>query len=79
MVTNMITNACLTNDSPPLPTSIPSPNQVKGGMLACRRWLRGRSLYCSKLLTSRARSRYLFLGYLLILHVAVLMCLTGAL
>uniref|UniRef100_A0A4W5KC82 Uncharacterized protein n=1 Tax=Hucho hucho TaxID=62062 RepID=A0A4W5KC82_9TELE len=53
--------------------------KVKGGMLACRRWLRGRSLYCSKLLTSRARSRYLFLGYLLILHVAVLMCLTGAL
>ncbi|XP_035991746.1 golgin subfamily B member 1 isoform X2 [Fundulus heteroclitus] len=61
-----------------------NPNQplitrkVKGGMVACRRWLRGRSLYFSRLLTSRARSRYLFLAYLLTIHVAVLMCLTGA-
>nr|XP_043886925.1 golgin subfamily B member 1 isoform X7 [Solea senegalensis] len=53
--------------------------QVKGGMVACRRWLRGRSLYFSKLLTSRTRSRYLFLAYLLTIHVLVLMCLTGAL
>ncbi|XP_071373320.1 golgin subfamily B member 1 isoform X3 [Centroberyx affinis] len=53
--------------------------KVKGGALACRRWLRGRSLYCSKLLTTRARSRYFFLAYLLTLHVVVLMCLTGAL
>lgn len=53
--------------------------KVKGGMVACRRWLRGRSLYFSRLLTSRARSRYFFLAYLLTLHVLVLMCLTGAL
>ncbi|XP_035039943.2 golgin subfamily B member 1 isoform X3 [Hippoglossus stenolepis] len=53
--------------------------QVKGGVAACRRWLRGRSLYFSKLLTSRARSRHLFLFYLLTIHVLVLMCLTGAL
>ncbi|XP_010290974.1 PREDICTED: centromere protein F-like [Phaethon lepturus] len=33
------------------------------GALSFRRWLRGRSLYCSKLLTSRAKSRYLFLTY----------------
>ncbi|XP_055769950.1 golgin subfamily B member 1-like isoform X3 [Salvelinus fontinalis] len=66
--------ALILNPNEPLFT-----RKVKGGMLACRRWIRGRSLYCSKLLTSRARSRYLFLGYLLILHVAVLMCLTGVL
>ncbi|KAK9542114.1 hypothetical protein VZT92_000004 [Zoarces viviparus] len=53
--------------------------QVKGGAVACRRWLRGRSLYFSRLLTSRARSRYFFLGYLLTIHLLVLMCLTGAL
>ncbi|XP_034753957.1 golgin subfamily B member 1 isoform X3 [Etheostoma cragini] len=62
-----------------------NPNQpliarkVKGGAVACRRWLRGRSLYFSRLLTSRARSRYFFLVYLLIIHALVLMCLTGAL
>ncbi|KAM6950503.1 uncharacterized protein PEZ65_023524 isoform 2-T2 [Lycodopsis pacificus] len=62
-----------------------NPNQplitrtVKGGAVACRRWLRGRSLYFSRLLTSRARSRYFFLGYLLAIHLLVLMCLTGAL
>lgn len=62
-----------------------NPNQplvtrkVKGGMVVCRRWLRGRSLYFSRLLTSRARSRYFFLAYLLTIHVLVLMCLTGAL
>uniref|UniRef100_A0A672G496 Golgin B1 n=1 Tax=Salarias fasciatus TaxID=181472 RepID=A0A672G496_SALFA len=53
--------------------------KVKGGMLTCRRWLRGRSLYFSRLLTGRARSRYFFLAYLLTIHVLVLMCLTGAL
>ncbi|AWP01112.1 putative nuclear anchorage protein 1-like [Scophthalmus maximus] len=53
--------------------------QVKGGVAACRRWLRGRSLYFSRLLTSRARSRHLFLAYLLTLHLLVLLCLTGAL
>ncbi|XP_072235907.1 uncharacterized protein [Leuresthes tenuis] len=62
-----------------------NPNQplitrkVKGGMVACRRWLRGRSLYFSRLLTSRARSRYFFLAYLLTIHVLVFMCLAGAL
>uniref|UniRef100_W5MDC2 Golgin B1 n=1 Tax=Lepisosteus oculatus TaxID=7918 RepID=W5MDC2_LEPOC len=44
-----------------------------------KRWLRGRSLYCSKLLTTRAKSRYVFLTYLLALHVVVFMCLTGLL
>uniref|UniRef100_A0A669D5J9 Golgin B1 n=1 Tax=Oreochromis niloticus TaxID=8128 RepID=A0A669D5J9_ORENI len=62
-----------------------NPNQplitrkVKGGMVACRRWLRGRSLYFSRLLTSRTRSRYFFLAYLFTIHVLVLMCLTGTL
>ncbi|XP_019748060.1 golgin subfamily B member 1-like isoform X2 [Hippocampus comes] len=62
-----------------------NPNQplitrkVKGGMVACRRWFRGRSLYFSRLLTGRARSRYFFLGYLVTIHLLVLMCLTGAL
>ncbi|XP_027756281.1 golgin subfamily B member 1-like isoform X2 [Empidonax traillii] len=53
--------------------------KVKGGALSLRRWLRGRSLYCSKLLTSRAKSRYLFLTYLLTLHLVVFLCLTGVL
>ncbi|XP_053923158.1 golgin subfamily B member 1-like [Cuculus canorus] len=53
--------------------------KMKGGALLFRRWLRGRSLYCSKLLTSRAKSRYLFLTYLVILHLFVLLCLTGVL
>ncbi|XP_036073122.1 golgin subfamily B member 1 isoform X3 [Oryzias melastigma] len=53
--------------------------KVTGGMVACRRWIRGRSLYFSRLLTSRARSRYFFLAYLLTIHLLVLMCLTGAL
>ncbi|KAL2089073.1 hypothetical protein ACEWY4_015972 [Coilia grayii] len=53
--------------------------KIKGGALAVRRWIRGRSLYCSRMLTSRAKSRYLFLSYLLILHVLVFMCLSGAL
>uniref|UniRef100_H2ZZX5 DH domain-containing protein n=1 Tax=Latimeria chalumnae TaxID=7897 RepID=H2ZZX5_LATCH len=53
--------------------------KMKGGALSLKRWLRGRSLYCSKLLTSRAKSRYLFLSYLLTLHVLVFMCLTGLL
>lgn len=55
------------------------PNQMKGGALSFRRWVRGRSLYCSKLLTSRAKSRYLFLTYLVTLHLVVLLCLTGVL
>ncbi|XP_031969054.1 golgin subfamily B member 1-like isoform X3 [Corvus moneduloides] len=53
--------------------------KMKGGALSLRRWLRGRSLYCSKLLTARAKSRYLFLTYLVTLHLVVLLCLTGVL
>eukprot|EP00076_Gallus_gallus_P041353 XP_025006891.1 golgin subfamily B member 1 isoform X3 [Gallus gallus] len=53
--------------------------KVKRGALSFRRWLRGRSLTCSKLLTSRAKSRYLFLTYLVTLHLIVLLCLTGVL
>ncbi|XP_075044396.1 uncharacterized protein LOC142103914 [Mixophyes fleayi] len=53
--------------------------KVKGGTLSVRRWLRGRSLYCSKLLTSKSKSRYLFLTYLLGLHILIIMCLTGVL
>ncbi|XP_063294784.1 golgin subfamily B member 1-like isoform X2 [Pelobates fuscus] len=53
--------------------------KMRGGAVSLRRWLRGRSLYCSKLLTSRSKSRTLFLCYLLILHALVLMCLTGVL
>ncbi|XP_030337031.1 golgin subfamily B member 1-like isoform X4 [Strigops habroptila] len=53
--------------------------KMKGGALSVRRWLRGRSLYCSKLLTSRAKSRYLFLTYLVTLHLVVFLCLTGVL
>ncbi|XP_075694096.1 uncharacterized protein LOC142660910 isoform X2 [Rhinoderma darwinii] len=52
---------------------------IKSCNVSVRRWLHGRSLYCSKLLTSRSKSRYLFLTYLLGLHVLILMCLTGAL
>ncbi|KAM4630604.1 uncharacterized protein ACJ7VT_000293 isoform 1-T1 [Polymixia lowei] len=66
--------ALILNPNQPLLT-----RKVRGGVLACRRWVRGRSLYCSKLLTTRARSRYFFLAYLLTLHVVVLMCLAGAL
>ncbi|XP_078540428.1 uncharacterized protein LOC144826026 [Lissotriton helveticus] len=51
--------------------------KVKGGALSVRRWLRGRSIYCSKLLTSRTKSRYFFLTYLLTLHIVVFMCLSG--
>nr|XP_033784371.1 golgin subfamily B member 1-like [Geotrypetes seraphini] len=53
--------------------------KMKGGALSLRRWLRGRSLYFSKLLTSRAKSRYVFLIYLVMLHIIVIMCLSGIL
>ncbi|KAL9850837.1 LOW QUALITY PROTEIN: uncharacterized protein GJ701_006242 [Geothlypis trichas] len=53
--------------------------KMRGGALSLRRWLRGRSLYCSKLLTARAKSRYLFLTYLLTLHLLVVLCLSGVL
>ncbi|XP_055505191.1 LOW QUALITY PROTEIN: golgin subfamily B member 1-like [Leucoraja erinacea] len=51
--------------------------KVKSGVLFFKRWLRGRSLYCSKLMTSRTRSRYLVLAYFVTLHVLVFMCLAG--
>ncbi|XP_032894631.1 golgin subfamily B member 1-like isoform X3 [Amblyraja radiata] len=53
--------------------------KVKSGVLFFKRWLRGRSLYCSKLMTSRTRSRYLVLAYFVTLHVLVFMCLAGRL
>ncbi|XP_077318733.1 uncharacterized protein LOC143940827 isoform X2 [Lithobates pipiens] len=53
--------------------------KIKGGTLSIRRWLRGRSIYCSKLLTSRSKSRYVFLTYLVGLHILILMCLAGVL
>ncbi|XP_067850257.1 golgin subfamily B member 1-like [Heptranchias perlo] len=53
--------------------------KVKRGALSFKRWLRGRSLYCSKLISSRARSRYLVFAYFVTLHVLVFMCLTGLL
>ncbi|KAK3548729.1 hypothetical protein QTP70_018467 [Hemibagrus guttatus] len=52
---------------------------MKSGVHSCRRWMRGRNLYCSKMLTSRAKSRYFFLLYLLALHILVFMCFTGVL
>ncbi|XP_048463266.1 golgin subfamily B member 1-like isoform X2 [Rhincodon typus] len=51
--------------------------KVKRGALSFKRWLRSRSLYCSKIMSSRARSRYLVFVYFVTLHVLVFMCLTG--
>ncbi|XP_070617438.1 golgin subfamily B member 1-like isoform X2 [Erythrolamprus reginae] len=53
--------------------------KVKRGTLSIRRWIRGRSIFCSKLLTSRTKSRYLFLSYLVMLHLLVVLCLSGVL
>ncbi|XP_055010852.1 golgin subfamily B member 1-like isoform X3 [Boleophthalmus pectinirostris] len=53
--------------------------KVRGSLLSCRRWLRGRGLYFSRLLRSRSRAPYLFVGYLLLVHVLLLLCLSGAL
>ncbi|XP_043555989.1 golgin subfamily B member 1-like isoform X3 [Chiloscyllium plagiosum] len=53
--------------------------KVKRGALSFKRWLRGRSLYCSKIMSSRARSRYLVFVYFVTLHILVFMCLTGLL
>ncbi|XP_078405603.1 uncharacterized protein LOC144684984 isoform X2 [Cetorhinus maximus] len=53
--------------------------KVKRGALSFKRWLRGRSLYCTKLMSSRARSRYLVFAYFVTLHILVFMCLTGLL
>ncbi|XP_059508199.1 golgin subfamily B member 1-like isoform X2 [Stegostoma tigrinum] len=51
--------------------------KVKRGALSFKRWLRSRSLYCSKIMSSRARTRYLVFVYFVTLHVLVFMCLTG--
>ncbi|XP_044126448.1 LOW QUALITY PROTEIN: golgin subfamily B member 1-like [Bufo gargarizans] len=61
------------------PTQNLAVRTIKSCNVAVRRWLHGRSLYCSKLLTSKSKSRYLLFAYLLGLHVLILMCLTGAL
>ncbi|XP_073514892.1 uncharacterized protein [Phyllobates terribilis] len=61
------------------PTQNVALRTMKSCNVSVRRWLHGRSLYCSKLLTSRSKSRYVFLTYLIGLHVLVLMCLSGAL
>ncbi|XP_073397876.1 uncharacterized protein [Dendrobates tinctorius] len=61
------------------PTQNVALRTIKSCNVSVRRWLHGRSLYCAKLLTSRSKSRYVFLTYLIGLHVLVLMCLTGAL
>ncbi|XP_077143098.1 uncharacterized protein LOC143806437 isoform X3 [Ranitomeya variabilis] len=61
------------------PTQNVALRTIKSCNVSVRRWLHGRSLYCSKLLTSRSKSRYVFLTYLIGLHVMVLLCLTGAL
>lgn len=53
--------------------------KVRGSVLLCRQWLHGRSLYFSRLLRSRSRARLFFVGYLLALHVLLLMCLSGGL
>ncbi|XP_077104293.1 uncharacterized protein LOC143757215 isoform X3 [Siphateles boraxobius] len=55
-------------------------HKMKSGVHLCRRWLKGRSIFCcSKLLTSRGKSRYIFIGYLLMLHVLVFVCLSWSL
>lgn len=55
-------------------------HKMKSGVHLCQRWLKGRSTYsCSRLLKSRAKSRYLFIGYILMLHVLVFMCLGSSL
>uniref|UniRef100_A0A671N2P0 Coiled-coil domain-containing protein 18-like n=1 Tax=Sinocyclocheilus anshuiensis TaxID=1608454 RepID=A0A671N2P0_9TELE len=55
-------------------------HKMKSGVYLCQRWLKGRSIYCcSKLLPSRGKSRYIFMGYLLMLHVLVFVCLSWSL
>uniref|UniRef100_A0A8C1S3N2 Si:ch211-220f16.2 n=1 Tax=Cyprinus carpio TaxID=7962 RepID=A0A8C1S3N2_CYPCA len=55
-------------------------HKMKSGVHLCQRWLKGRSIYCcSKLLPSRGKSRYIFMGYLLMLHVLVFVCLSWSL
>ncbi|KAK7160686.1 hypothetical protein R3I93_008372 [Phoxinus phoxinus] len=55
-------------------------HKMKSGVHLGQRWLKGRSIFCcSKLLTSRGKSRYIFIGYLLMLHVLVFVCLSWSL
>ncbi|XP_059362198.1 golgin subfamily A member 4-like isoform X2 [Carassius carassius] len=55
-------------------------HKMKRGVHLCQRWLKGRSIYCcSKLLPSRGKSRYIFMGYLLMLHLLVFVCLSWSL
>ncbi|XP_052438166.1 golgin subfamily B member 1 isoform X4 [Carassius gibelio] len=55
-------------------------HKMKRGVHLCQRWLKGRSVYCcSKLLPSRGKSRYIFMGYLLMLHLLVFVCLSWSL
>ncbi|XP_067275864.1 putative leucine-rich repeat-containing protein DDB_G0290503 isoform X2 [Pseudorasbora parva] len=55
-------------------------HKMKSGVHRCQRLLKGRSMYCcSKLLPSRGKSRYVFIGYLLMLHVLVFVCLSWSL
>lgn len=62
------------------PSRHPFLHKMKSGAHRCQRLLKGRSMYCcSKLLTSRAKSRYIFIGYLLMLHVLVFVCLSWSL
>ncbi|XP_034972641.2 golgin subfamily B member 1 isoform X4 [Zootoca vivipara] len=53
--------------------------KVKRGAISFRRWIRGQRLCRSQLLTCRAKSRYLFLSYLVVLHLFVFLRLTGIL
>uniref|UniRef100_A0A8C2HWI1 Si:ch211-220f16.2 n=1 Tax=Cyprinus carpio TaxID=7962 RepID=A0A8C2HWI1_CYPCA len=62
------------------PSRQPFMHKMKSGVQLCQRWLKGRSIYCcSKLLPSRGKSRYIFMGYLLMLHVLVFVCLSWSL
>ncbi|XP_058606704.1 golgin subfamily A member 4 isoform X4 [Onychostoma macrolepis] len=55
-------------------------HKMKSGVHLCQRWFKGRSIFCcSKLLPSRGKSRYIFMGYLLMLHVLVFVCLSWSL
>ncbi|XP_050990479.1 golgin subfamily A member 4 isoform X2 [Labeo rohita] len=55
-------------------------HKMKSGVHLCQRWFKGSSIYCcSKLLPSRGKARYIFMGYLLMLHVLVFVCLSWSL
>ncbi|XP_043120590.1 golgin subfamily A member 4 isoform X1 [Puntigrus tetrazona] len=54
-------------------------HKMKSGVHLCQRWFKGSIYCCSKLLPSRGKSRYIFIGYLLMLHVLVFVCLSWSL